>query len=147
MAKDVKLRGVFFDPRHTEALHAHLTAGMSSAAASLEAKIKSKAPGPHSTGALRASVKVSVVVPKGRAKGEKRWIALRAEATATRKGTKGDAPRRYGRVPYGVFSDNKTGWLSGTVEAENGSLFAALRASAGAFITEANKSVPAPSPK
>lgn len=137
--QDVKLSGPLFQPENAEKFKAHLAAAMESKARALETKIKAKAA--VETGVLRDSVKVTVAAAKPNkktGKGGGKWIAIRAEATATRKRTEGDGTRRYGRVPYGVFRDHKDGFLTATVEAERAGLVADMGAAAKSFVASLN---------
>lgn len=141
---EVKLSGPFFDPAHAERFKAHLQQGMKGHADALEAKIKAKTK--VKSGDTRDSVKVTVAAAKpGKTGKAGKWIAIRAEATASRKATKGDAPRRGGtKVPYPIFQDHKNGFLTDTVQGEHGALFAALKSKALEFVAETNAASPRP---
>jgi hypothetical protein len=135
--RKVTLSGPFFDPKFAEAFKVLVYEALGPEATRIAGAIRAKAP--VLTGKLAASVKVGVHVSKSR----KPWVAIRADMTATRKGTKGDAPRRYGTVPYGVFVDHETGFASETMEAERPALIGRLSEAVGQFVRRTNAARPA----
>lgn len=126
-----RLTGILADPLAARALQAALVDGLKPEAARLEALVKTKTPIARQEnygttnpppGTLRRGVVAKAVrTKKGVA------VILRADA-AKRRGTEGDPPRRYGRVPYGVFVDAETGFVTETMAQEAGRTLEATNA-------------------
>ena len=142
----VQLSGPFFDPQQAEKFKAHLRKALEPATQQLFAAIRARAP--VKTGKLRDSIDLRIAMPKGK---RARKITITAEGKATRPPTPGDPPRRYGRVPYGVFVDHRTGFLKKTFEDHYDEVFAAAQGGAKDWIRIMNGApttgaAPAPAP-
>lgn len=139
-ASQAVLSGPFFDPAHVEALREHVATRMAGPGKALGTKVRAAAPvGP--SGKLRDSVTVKV---GGKKTKRVKSVRLTVEANARRAGTEGDSPKRYGRPPYGVFSDHETGWLTDTVNGEAPALRADFQGAVGEFAQIMNAGAPAP---
>ena len=133
--REVTLTGPLFEPSHLDRFRAHVAADMAREAKRLEAAVKAVTPVGR-TGKLQAAVTAKATMSKGKA--SRVTIAVNADK-ATRDTTPGDAPKRYGKVPYGVFVEHRTGFISETIAKEHVGLLRALTDSVTRFAKNEHK--------
>ena len=137
----VALKGILADPEAVKRRAASLEPALAGEGRRLVGLVQARAP--ILTGELRAAVRSSVKTVAR--KGKNPFVKLVVDADrATRKGAKGDPPKRYGRVPYGVFVDHRTDFLRGTVNAEEPNVLRAVDAAVRAHVLAENTRFPAP---
>lgn len=132
LTRKVDLSGPLFMTSQVDAFKEHILASLAPAAETLKQAIQAAAR--VKTGAMRDKVKVTMRAAKGKAT----RVTILVESTATREPTKGDPPKRYGKVQYAIFEDHETGFISDTVERQHVPLLEALRAGVSTWIEKQN---------
>ena len=108
----IRVTGPIFQPAEPSKFEAYVLEKIKPLGAEIQALVESRTP--VDTGKLKGSIEVRVAAER---KGKS--IGIKVSAKATRPETPGDKPRRSGDVPYGVFVDQRTGFISDTLQSQH----------------------------
>jgi len=142
--RKVTLYGPLWGEAHAASFRDYIQAAMSGPARALADAINAAAPQALKHRGRGVPLKGSADCPIKTGRGQKKWVRIDMRTKATRPETKGDPPRRYGRIPYGVFVDHETGFMSATRDAHKERIKGEFKAAVWRFVETMNKSEPAP---